>query len=206
MKSYRLIFLLSSCYKLLKRLILNRISNRINKHVSIEQAGFRPHHSCQYKVTDWWRENSGGEGWEGTSPVKSPVTSSSMLGWPSSHDQPQSHDWPGCEPVMWLLSPIWAGAILCLVVCPGQAAILILVTCLGSSKALSHEERRGLCYEQTESKWLLFTYLNRNHFRHGLSALPTPAIGRAEKLAGALPAVPVPSLQPCQINNFHWVS
>lgn len=40
--SYRPIALLFSCYKLLEKLIYNRIMPIINEHVPIEQAGFRP--------------------------------------------------------------------------------------------------------------------------------------------------------------------
>jgi len=45
-KSYRHISLLSVCYKLLERLIYNRISDSINTNTPIEQAGFRPNRSC----------------------------------------------------------------------------------------------------------------------------------------------------------------
>jgi len=46
MKSYKPISLLSTCYKLLERLIYNRISEEIDKIISQEQAGFRPHRNC----------------------------------------------------------------------------------------------------------------------------------------------------------------
>lgn len=45
-QSYRPIALLSCCYKLLERLIYNRISPTILEHIPVEQAGFRPNRSC----------------------------------------------------------------------------------------------------------------------------------------------------------------
>jgi hypothetical protein len=48
--SYRPIALLCTCYKLLERLIYNRIMPIINQHVPIEQAGFRPNQSCCNQV------------------------------------------------------------------------------------------------------------------------------------------------------------
>ena len=49
-KSYRPIALLSTMYKLLERLIYNRISTEILKIIPIEQAGFRPGRSCSDQV------------------------------------------------------------------------------------------------------------------------------------------------------------
>lgn len=49
-KSYRPVALLSSVYKLLERLIFNRISAKILEVVPIEQAGFRPARSCADQV------------------------------------------------------------------------------------------------------------------------------------------------------------
>jgi len=46
-QNYRPIALLSVSYKLLERLIYNRISPIINQVVPKEQAGFRPHQSCK---------------------------------------------------------------------------------------------------------------------------------------------------------------
>lgn len=48
--SYRPISLLSSCYKLLERLILNRIQDKLLANTPIEQAGFRPGRSCTDQV------------------------------------------------------------------------------------------------------------------------------------------------------------
>lgn len=49
-ESYRPIALLSSCYKLLERMLLNRLGPQILEHTPIEQAGFRPHRSCVDQV------------------------------------------------------------------------------------------------------------------------------------------------------------
>lgn len=49
-KSYRPIALLSMIYKLLERVLLNRIGTRILERVPIEQAGFRPKRSCTDQV------------------------------------------------------------------------------------------------------------------------------------------------------------
>ncbi|XP_030754581.1 uncharacterized protein LOC115881295 [Sitophilus oryzae] len=49
-ESYRPIALLSSCYKLLERMLLNRIGPLILEHTPVEQAGFRPHRSCVDQV------------------------------------------------------------------------------------------------------------------------------------------------------------
>ena len=49
-KSYRPIALLSSVYKLLERLLYNRIAAKILEVVPIEQAGFRPERSCADQV------------------------------------------------------------------------------------------------------------------------------------------------------------
>lgn len=48
--SYRPIALLSCCYKLLERLILNRLGSKIHEITPIEQAGFRPSRSCTDQV------------------------------------------------------------------------------------------------------------------------------------------------------------
>lgn len=48
--SYRPIALLSVVYKLLERVIYNRISGTINAAISQEQAGFRPHRNCTDQV------------------------------------------------------------------------------------------------------------------------------------------------------------
>lgn len=48
--SYRPIALLSACYKLLERLIYNRISPLILQSLPVEQAGFRPNRSCEDQV------------------------------------------------------------------------------------------------------------------------------------------------------------
>lgn len=48
--NYRPISLLSVIYKLLERLIYNRISPKILKSIPIEQAGFRPNRSCSDQV------------------------------------------------------------------------------------------------------------------------------------------------------------
>lgn len=49
-ESFRPIALLSSCYKLLERMLLNRLSPLIMEHIPVEQAGFRPHRSCVDQV------------------------------------------------------------------------------------------------------------------------------------------------------------
>ena len=49
-KSYRPIALLSTMYKLLERLLYNRIGNKILESVPIEQAGFRPERSCTDQI------------------------------------------------------------------------------------------------------------------------------------------------------------
>lgn len=49
-KSYRPIALLSVTYKLLERLVHNRISPEILKAIPVEQAGFRPQRSCADQV------------------------------------------------------------------------------------------------------------------------------------------------------------
>lgn len=49
-ESYRPIALLSCCYKLLERLLLNRLGARILEHIPPEQAGFRPNRSCVDQV------------------------------------------------------------------------------------------------------------------------------------------------------------
>ena len=49
-QSYRPIALLSISYKLLERLILNRISPTIDRVVPAEQAGFRPNRSCTDQI------------------------------------------------------------------------------------------------------------------------------------------------------------
>ena len=49
--SYRPISLLSVCYKLLERLILNRISPIVEEVLAVEQAGFRPGRSCCDQVS-----------------------------------------------------------------------------------------------------------------------------------------------------------
>jgi len=49
-KSYRAIALLSATYKLLERLIYNRIGARILAVISVEQAGFRAKRSCANQV------------------------------------------------------------------------------------------------------------------------------------------------------------
>lgn len=48
--SYRLIAFLSVCYKLLERLILNRISPIIDAITPIEQAGFRTGRRCTDQI------------------------------------------------------------------------------------------------------------------------------------------------------------
>ncbi|WP_423246930.1 reverse transcriptase domain-containing protein, partial [Vibrio cholerae] len=45
-ESYRPIALLSICYKLLERLIYNRILPVLNASIPVEQAGFRPGRNC----------------------------------------------------------------------------------------------------------------------------------------------------------------
>lgn len=49
-ESFRPIALLSSCYKLMERMLLNRLGPTIMEHIPIEQAGFRPHRSCADQV------------------------------------------------------------------------------------------------------------------------------------------------------------
>lgn len=49
-KSYRPIALLSMLYKLLERLLYNRISHTILQYIPVEQAGFRPNRSCVDQV------------------------------------------------------------------------------------------------------------------------------------------------------------
>lgn len=49
-KNYRPIALLSMLYKLLERLLYNRISQIILQHIPVEQAGFRPNRSCTDQV------------------------------------------------------------------------------------------------------------------------------------------------------------
>lgn len=49
-ESYRPIALMSVCFKVLERLIYNRISPLIFKIIPIEQAGFRPQRSCEDQV------------------------------------------------------------------------------------------------------------------------------------------------------------
>lgn len=49
-KSYRPIALLSTTYKLLERIIFNRISPAILEDIPVEQAGFRPKRSCTDQV------------------------------------------------------------------------------------------------------------------------------------------------------------
>lgn len=48
--SYRPVSLLSVSYKLLERLILNRIQPTLDKHIPIEQAGFRNNRGCVEQV------------------------------------------------------------------------------------------------------------------------------------------------------------
>lgn len=45
-KNYRPIALFSICYKLLERIIFNRINTTINEHIPDKQAGFRTGRSC----------------------------------------------------------------------------------------------------------------------------------------------------------------
>lgn len=45
-ESYRPISLLCVCYKLLERIIYNRITIKVHSHVPIEQAGFTPNRGC----------------------------------------------------------------------------------------------------------------------------------------------------------------
>jgi len=49
--SLRPIALLSVCYKLLERLVLNRIGPIIASIIPMEQAGFRPGRSCTDQIT-----------------------------------------------------------------------------------------------------------------------------------------------------------
>ncbi|VVC38778.1 Reverse transcriptase domain [Cinara cedri] len=49
-ENYRPIALLSACYKLLERIIYNRISPIILNTIPVEQAGFRPGRSCSDQV------------------------------------------------------------------------------------------------------------------------------------------------------------
>lgn len=49
-QSYRPIALLSMIYKLLERLLYNRISQKILNEIPIEQAGFRPNRNCTDQV------------------------------------------------------------------------------------------------------------------------------------------------------------
>lgn len=49
-ENYRPIALLSTCYKLLERVLFNRISPTINEHIPVEQAGFRSGRSCTDQV------------------------------------------------------------------------------------------------------------------------------------------------------------
>lgn len=49
-ESYRPIALLSVCYKVLERMIYNRIEPSINQHIPIEQAGFRSGRSCTDQI------------------------------------------------------------------------------------------------------------------------------------------------------------
>lgn len=49
-QNYRHIALLSMIYKLLERLLYNRISHKIFEKIPSEQAGFRPHRSCADQV------------------------------------------------------------------------------------------------------------------------------------------------------------
>lgn len=49
-ESYRPIALLSTCYKLLERVLFNRISPTINEHIPVDQAGFRSGRSCTDQV------------------------------------------------------------------------------------------------------------------------------------------------------------
>jgi len=49
-QSYRRIELLSISYKLLERLIINRISPIIDRIVLVDQAGFRPNRSCTDQI------------------------------------------------------------------------------------------------------------------------------------------------------------
>lgn len=49
-QNFRPIALLSSCYKLLEKLLLRRIEPTIHNILPIEQAGFRPHRGCEEQV------------------------------------------------------------------------------------------------------------------------------------------------------------
>ena len=48
--SYRPISLLSESYKLLERLVLNKIMPQVENFLSVDQAGFRPGRSCYDQV------------------------------------------------------------------------------------------------------------------------------------------------------------